>query len=184
MPERPPIHRKRRTREHVIADLSANYVERQALLCGYSVERVQHDYGVDLLLFTYDEGGEIENAFVSLQLKATDSVHTLANQERIAFPVAHADLDHWLKEVYPCILIVYDAQVDEAYWLYVQAYFSQITDFSLDRVGESITVHLEKRQRVTSDAVRQFSGFKADIVRQVEKARLAYGDQDSDISPA
>jgi|GEM_PF-2778555 len=29
---------KRRTREHVIADLSVNYFERPALLCGYTVD--------------------------------------------------------------------------------------------------------------------------------------------------
>jgi hypothetical protein len=41
--------RKRRTREHVIADLSVNHVERQALLCGFSVERIRVDYGIDLI---------------------------------------------------------------------------------------------------------------------------------------
>ncbi len=55
-----PISRKRRTREHVIADLSVNYVERQVLLCGFTVERRWHDYGFDLFMNTYDPNGEIE----------------------------------------------------------------------------------------------------------------------------
>jgi hypothetical protein len=75
-----PTRRNRRTRGHIIADLSANFVERSALLAGYSVERIQHDYGIDLLLFTYNEAGEIENASISLQLKATDTLPVLANQ--------------------------------------------------------------------------------------------------------
>ena len=54
------ITRKRRTREHVIADLSVNFVERQVLLCGHTVERVRADYGYDLLLSTYDPKGEVE----------------------------------------------------------------------------------------------------------------------------
>jgi hypothetical protein len=54
----PKAPRKRRTREHVIADLSVNFVERQVLLCGYTVERVWHDYGYDLFLFTYNARGE------------------------------------------------------------------------------------------------------------------------------
>ena len=63
MAKRPrEAERKRRTREHVIADLSANHVEKQALLCGFSVERVRHDYGIDLIWFTYDEHGEVEVA--------------------------------------------------------------------------------------------------------------------------
>lgn len=53
--------RKRRTREHVIADLSVNYVERIVLRCGHTLERFWHDYGFDLLLYTYDNNGEYEN---------------------------------------------------------------------------------------------------------------------------
>ncbi len=43
----PAPRTKRRTREHVIADLSTNHVERHALLCGLSVERRVHDCGAD-----------------------------------------------------------------------------------------------------------------------------------------
>src|SRR5262249_34564309 len=53
------VSRKRRTREHVIADLSANHVERHALLCGFSVERIRLDYGIDLIIHTYNRSGEI-----------------------------------------------------------------------------------------------------------------------------
>ncbi len=38
---RTPNQRKLRTREHVLADLSVNYVEKQALLCSFSALRVQ-----------------------------------------------------------------------------------------------------------------------------------------------
>ena len=79
--------RKRRTRNHIIADLSANHVERHALLCGYSVERMAHDYGVDLLLYTFNADGEIENDTVKIQLKATDNLTMLQDGERIPFPI-------------------------------------------------------------------------------------------------
>lgn len=54
------LAKKKRVRQHIIADLSANHVERYILRCGFSVERVQHDYGIDLVLFTYNSDGEIE----------------------------------------------------------------------------------------------------------------------------
>ena len=38
--------KKRRTREHVIADLSVNHVERHALLWGGSVERIEHESAI------------------------------------------------------------------------------------------------------------------------------------------
>ena len=63
---------KTRTRGHVLADLSINQVERQVLLCGFSVDRVQHDYGYDLTMATNSARGEFEPGAVYIQVKATD----------------------------------------------------------------------------------------------------------------
>ncbi len=46
--------RKRRTREHIIADLSVNHVERHVLLAGHVVERFTYDYGIDLEVITFN----------------------------------------------------------------------------------------------------------------------------------
>ncbi|MBL8867481.1 MAG: hypothetical protein JNK93_18130, partial [Planctomycetia bacterium] len=43
---RQPSGRKRRTREHVIADMSANFVERKVLECGHVLEIRTKDYGL------------------------------------------------------------------------------------------------------------------------------------------
>ena len=109
--------RKQRTRQHVIADLSINYVERQALLAGYAVDRVQHDYGIDLSVSTYDAAGAIENGFLLVQVKATDHLSLLADQQTIALRVERADLDWWLGGPLPVIVVLYDAQADVAYCL-------------------------------------------------------------------
>ena len=158
--------RKRRTRGHVIADLSANHVERHALLCGYSVERVIHDYGVDLVLYTYTEQGEIEAETVKIQLKATDNLITLKDGLTIAFSVTRADLEFWLGEWLPVILIVFDAQAEIAYWVYIQAYFQTTYSFNLALIGESTTIHLSKSDLVDASAMRLFARFKADVLRQ------------------
>ena len=71
--------RKRRTREHVIADLSVNHVERQVMRCGWTAERMRHDYGVDLFVETYNSKGEVQNGRIVFQLKATDSLKRSAD---------------------------------------------------------------------------------------------------------
>ena len=58
--KRLPHERKLRTREHVLADLSVNYVERQILLRGFAVNRMDTDYGIDLLMRTCNDHGEPE----------------------------------------------------------------------------------------------------------------------------
>src|SRR3954452_2355902 len=104
---RSPTDRKRRTREHVLADLSANFVEKQALLCGFTAERVRLDYGIDLVVQTFNRLGEVESSRILFQLKATDRIRTLASGDGITCRVELADLVHWLEEPFPVVLVLY-----------------------------------------------------------------------------
>jgi hypothetical protein len=106
--------RKIRTREHVIADLAVNHVERQVLLCGFTTEKYARDYGLDLAVVTYNAAGEVENGLVLLQVKATEQVRPLTNRQVIPFRVERADLRHWLHELLPVILVVFDTSRDTA----------------------------------------------------------------------
>src|SRR5438128_2111236 len=65
--------RKRRTREHVIADQRLNYVERFVIDEGHTVQRQEHDYGYDLSVITYDRDGYVEPGFFFVQLKAAET---------------------------------------------------------------------------------------------------------------
>src|SRR5262249_27194808 len=117
---RKPIatRRKRRTREHVIADLGVNHVERQMLLAGHTVERISHDYGIDLILFTYNTKGEPEPGQVLIQVKATEQTRRVNNGREIVFRVERADVLTWVSQADPVLLIVYDARADQAWWLH------------------------------------------------------------------
>ena len=53
--------RKRRTFEHVLEDLSENFLERKVLKRGHVLQRPKRDYGVDVTMFHYADNGEIEN---------------------------------------------------------------------------------------------------------------------------
>lgn len=159
--------RKQRTRSHVLADLSANYVERYALLCGYSVERFVHDYGIDLALYTYNAEGEVENGAIYVQLKATDAARTLQDQKTIALEVERSDLEYWLTEPMPVILILYDSRAVTAYWLYIQSYLEGQTGFDLSATGRTLTVHLSKEAVLDEAAMRRFGHFRDEVLRQV-----------------
>src|SRR5438270_12735340 len=87
--------RKRRTREHVIADLSVNHIERFVLRCGWTVQRTTHDYGVDLLMETYNSAGEPETGRVSFQLKATDKLQVRKLGQAVAVRLDWRDLAAW-----------------------------------------------------------------------------------------
>jgi hypothetical protein len=165
---RKPEKKKRRTREHVIADLSVNHVERQALLAGFAVQRIVRDYGIDLFIATYDPSGEVENGEIRIQLKATDAPRLVRGGERIAVRVDQGDFRHWLMEPMPVILAVYDAAHDEAYWLYVQEHFESGRAGRFDRAGAKMTVQVPRTNVVTPAAMRRFAGFRDRILGQLE----------------
>ncbi len=44
------------------------------LLCGFSAQRVQPDYGIDLMVQTFNRHREVETGWLLFQLKATDRI--------------------------------------------------------------------------------------------------------------
>jgi hypothetical protein len=163
------LPRKRRTREHNLADLSVNHVERHALLCGFVVERVVHDYGTDLELFTFNRKGEVEEGHVLLQLKASDRLKIPGGRAAFAFRIARSDLVLWLRQPLPVILIVYDAPKDVAYWLYVQSYFRRLKGFNLFAAGQTVTVQIPVGNTVTQSAARRFARFRNRVLEQLRE---------------
>ena len=158
---------KRRTRAHELADLGINHVERQVLLCGFSVDRVQHDYGYDLTMATYSDTGEFEPGGVYIQDKATDRLPWVAGGNTISWPVSRRDLKLWFQETYPVILVVYDGQKDRAYWIHIQAYISDRRTPELFAGGDTISFHIPIRNRINPRAIRAIARCKNDIHKQI-----------------
>jgi hypothetical protein len=160
--------RKRRTREHVIADLSRNHVERFASLAGYATSVPASDYGTDLNVYTFAQDGQVENGYVSIQLKATDAPNYLSDGEHVSFPVERAHLESWLREPSPVILVLYDALREKAYWLYVQRYFEQAEGFELASAGRTVAVRLRVEDVMSVEAIRSFRTFKERVLAQAQ----------------
>src|SRR5437763_10649397 len=93
--------RKRRTREHVIADLSMNFVERLIFENSYTAIRPTADYGYDLIMETYDEAGFPEPDLVFLQLKATDHLGRFEREDSLFLQLDMRDCDRWTKTEIP-----------------------------------------------------------------------------------
>ncbi len=167
--KRPRVVRERRTREHVIADLSAHHVEGPILRCGFTLERIAHDYGLDLQMMTYNADGELEADSVFFQLKATDHSQRTADGTAVIFRIERADLESWLAQTFPVILVVYDAVAGVAYWLYLHADFTP----GKAKVGTSrtVTVHIPAENVFDEAAVQHFAAAKAAIQAQTEGVR-------------
>ena len=72
-----------------------------------------------------------------------------------------AGLSLWQDEWAPVILVVYDGQKDQAFWLYVQRYLDE-KKVSAEDLGEqdSVTLRLPLMNRLDANAVGDFQGFR------------------------
>lgn len=161
---RPPLNppRKRRTREHVLADLSVNHVEKYALQCGFAVQRISQDYGLDLAIFTFDSEGYLERGAVWVQLKATDHLKTTRDGKNVLVRIERRDLLAWIADGNPVFLVLYDAAADRAYWLSIQTAFGDEQAFAKLH-GKTVTIAIPCKNRVSAAALREFAREKAAI---------------------
>src|ERR1700681_4568976 len=99
--------RKRRTRQHVIADLSVHHVEGFILEEGHTTQRLGSDYGYDLIVRTFDEHGYIEPGAIYFQFKAMEVLRESGSD--FVFDLDIRDYNLWMREETPVILILFDA---------------------------------------------------------------------------
>jgi hypothetical protein len=101
-----------------------------------------------------------ENGLIFLQVKATEKTRPALGGQAISFRIERANLQHWLNEFYPVILIVYDVSVDKCWWLPVQDHFGNLPGFNPFRAGQTVTVHLPIGQVLDASAIRQFAALR------------------------
>lgn len=162
--------RKKRVRKHIIADLSINYVEKMALIHGFSVERIMKDYGYDLSVKSFDQQGECENGNIYVQVKATDRPKHLDNKTDISFSVSKRDLNFWYAEPFPVIFILYDAKRDLAYWTYIQQYLRDLPGFDIANIPDSYTIRISKNNVIDKSSFETFRVFKSNTLKEIENA--------------
>ncbi|MBX9622956.1 MAG: DUF4365 domain-containing protein [Gemmataceae bacterium] len=159
-----PDPRKRRTREHVLADLSVNHVERFVFECGFTAEEPKDDYGYDLRMFTCDPRGYTEEGAVYFQLKATDAIRTVRGG--VVFDLDVRDHNLWMAELMPVFLVVYDAPGRVGYWLYIQNYFAADQAHRPKPGRRTVRVTIPRTNVVDESFIRYARDRKADVYAQ------------------
>jgi hypothetical protein len=157
--------RKRRTRQHVIADQSVNHVERFIIEEGHTAQRLEKDYGYDLFLFTYDEQGYVEPGLVSLQFKAAERSQAIGSDW--VFDLDIRDYNLWMLERWPVILILFDASRRRAVWLLVQRYFHEDAARRPKKGAKTVRVRVPRHQVVNRRAISKMRDLKWEARRLV-----------------
>lgn len=151
--------RKRRTRQHVIADLSVHYTEGHILEEGHTAQRFSSDYSYDLVMRSFDENGYAEPDSVYFQVKAKEAVVWGASD--CVFDIDIRDYNLWIDEDFPVILILYDASAREARWLALKSYFDDDVSRRPKPGTKTVRVRIPKHQVLNRQAIALFRVMKA-----------------------
>lgn len=144
--------KKKRTRQHIIADLGFNFVERQVLKAGYVIHKLIFDYGFDGIISTFDADGLVENGEIYVQVKSTDSVNYANDNKSLVLDLSIRDLELWLLNPAPVLLLLYDARKEMAHYLNLQEYFRKNRDF-LRNIHKFVRVHIPQDNQFNPQAI-------------------------------
>jgi hypothetical protein len=121
---------------------------------------VQPDYGIDLMVRTFNRHGEVETGWLLFQLKATDRIKLVDEGRALSCRIERAHLRHWLRESHPVILALYDARTDLAYWVLVRRYFEEQDGFDLADCGERLSVSIPQSNVLDRKAMKKLAQWK------------------------
>src|SRR5438552_1986827 len=145
--------RKRRTRQHVIADQAVHHVEGFILDAGHTAERIYRDYGYDLVMVTYDRRGYVEPDLVYFQVKASEDLKSVAGS--YVYDIDIRDHNLWMHEQLPVTLVLYDATHRRAYWQDIQEYFRPDEVRQPRKGAKWVRVKIPERQAMDGDAIAE-----------------------------
>ena len=167
MVKKKPEPRKNRTREHVIADQSLNFVEYFIINAGFTSEATTQDYGYDLIVNTFDSEGLIEAGNFYIQLKASEVLTQHATGVSYVFDLDTRDYNLWIMEPMPVFLVLYEARSRRAYWLYFQEYVGGSHAPKARANARTLRIQIPKTNRVNARFMRHARTRKTEILRQL-----------------
>ena len=148
--------RKQRTRQHLIEDLGFNHIERQILYAGHVIQRfTQNDYGYDGIVYTFKQTSEISTFTFHIQLKSTDQIKLTKSSKTISFDLSKRDLELWLFSTTELLLVLYDAQNENAYYVDLQAYFRE-KGIAFNNIRKFVHVNIPIDNAFTPQAINKF----------------------------
>jgi hypothetical protein len=159
--------RKQRTRQHVIADLSVNHVERFIIEEGHTVGRLGSDYGYDLVMMSHDEQGYPEPGSAYFQLKAAETLQVSGGE--IVFDLDIRDYNLWMDELMPVFLVLFDASRRRAYWLFVQDFFREDPSRRPKMRAKTVRVRVPVSQVINRRGVARIRALKQEACRRMKR---------------
>ena len=119
---------KKVTSQSIIGQRGVNLIERIVLEMEYVWRATSiFDVGIDGDIEIRDPvTGEMTNTIIKVQAKATTNPFQAETDNSFEYNCRQNDLDYWLRGNVPVILVVCRPNTNEAYWVSIRDYFSDL----------------------------------------------------------
>ena len=118
---------KKIARQDIIGQQGVNLIERRCLEMGFLWNPTNLEAGIDGYIEIRLATGKATNCIILVQSKATERSFEAETASSFEFRCSLRDLNYWLGGNAPVILIRTRPNTDEAYWVSIKDYFSDIT---------------------------------------------------------
>lgn len=139
---------KERSDNQRLEDLSR--AKAKAILSQFVVNDLENDFGLDLEVALTESGEErqtVQPQNFYIQLKSS---HDYGNKDTVAEDVKTDDLEYWIEQPVPVVLVAYSEAADELYWTVIQSHVWDVLNKenpSWRRQGQS-RVKISRDQRL------------------------------------
>jgi hypothetical protein len=138
---------KKISHSDIIGELGINLIQRICLEIGFLWHPTRLEAGIDGYIEIRLEAGEVTNCIIQVQSKATDNPFQAETESTLEFRCDKRDLDYWLAGNAPVILVRSRPRTNEAYWVSLKDYFS---DLGLRKSGKILFDKIRDRFDLTA----------------------------------
>lgn len=121
-----PASAKKISQNDIVGQQGINLIEKLCLEMGFLWHPTGLEAGIDGYIEVRRETGEVTNCIIQVQSKATDRPFEAETASTLEFRCSAKDLDYWLAGNAPVILVRSRPRTNEAYWISLKDYFSDL----------------------------------------------------------
>ena len=118
---------KKISQNDIVGELGINLVQKLCLEMGFLWHSTGLEAGIDGYIEIRLETGEVTNCIIQVQCKATERPFEAETPSTLEFRCSAKDLSYWLAGNAPVILVRCRPRTNEAYWVSLKDYFSDLT---------------------------------------------------------
>jgi hypothetical protein len=150
---------KKISQNDIVGELGINLVQKLCLEMGFLWHSTGLEAGIDGYIEIRLETGEVTNCIIQVQCKATERPFEAETPSTLEFRCSAKDLNYWLAGNAPVILVRCRPRTNEAYWVSLKDYFSDLT---LRKSGKVVFDKTRDRFDVTAKSALQRLATPAD----------------------